>query len=101
MVLAPPFVELLKVWNSPFAKFKWGCPPTRRRTCILVQGQVIPMIWKVNENCTACGTCADVCPVDPTLYVINDKAVYQEARADECTECYACVDSCPEGAIEE
>ncbi|MHA1905553.1 MAG: 4Fe-4S binding protein, partial [Candidatus Thorarchaeota archaeon] len=20
------------------------------------------MIWKVNDNCTACGTCADVCP---------------------------------------
>ena len=65
------------------------------------EDRVITMIWKVNENCTACGTCADVCPVDPTLYVINDVAVYQEARADECTECYACVDSCPEGAIEE
>ncbi len=59
------------------------------------------MIWKVNENCTACGTCADVCPVDPTLYVINDVAVYVLDRADDCTECYACVDSCPEGAIEE
>ena len=60
------------------------------------------MIWKVNDNCTACGTCADVCPVDPTLYVIEgDKSVYQVDRADECTECYACVDSCPEGAIEE
>ncbi|MHA2118740.1 MAG: 4Fe-4S binding protein [Candidatus Thorarchaeota archaeon] len=59
------------------------------------------MMWKVTDACTACGTCADVCPVDPTLYVVNDTAVYQEARADECTECYACVDSCPEGAIEE
>ncbi len=66
-------------------------------------------MWKVNvEKCTACGTCADVCPVDPPLYVIEpygdtgeEKAVYQEDRADECTECYACVDSCPEGAIEE
>ncbi|UCH05936.1 MAG: 4Fe-4S binding protein, partial [Candidatus Thorarchaeota archaeon] len=53
------------------------------------------------DACTACGTCADVCPVDPTLYVVNDVAVYQETRADECTECFACVDSCPEGAIEE
>ncbi|UCH06004.1 MAG: 4Fe-4S dicluster domain-containing protein, partial [Candidatus Thorarchaeota archaeon] len=49
------------------------------------------MMWKVTDACTACGTCADVCPVDPTLYVVNDVAVYQEARADECTECFACV----------
>ena len=59
------------------------------------------MMWKVTDACTACGTCADVCPVDLTLYVIEDKAVYQADRADECTECYACVDSCPEAAIEE
>jgi ferredoxin len=60
------------------------------------------MMWKVTDACTACGTCADVCPVDPTLYVVgDDTAVYQEDRADDCTECYACVDSCPEGAIEE
>jgi len=68
---------------------------------IKTRKEVVQMIWKVTDACTACGTCADVCPVDPTLYVVNDKAVYQEARADECTECYACVDSCPEGAIEE
>ncbi|MFX1603235.1 MAG: 4Fe-4S binding protein, partial [Promethearchaeota archaeon] len=33
-------------------------------------------MWKVTDACTACGTCADVCPVDPTLYVVNDVAVY-------------------------
>ncbi|UCE11127.1 MAG: 4Fe-4S binding protein [Candidatus Thorarchaeota archaeon] len=60
------------------------------------------MIWKVDDDlCTACGTCADVCPVDPTLYVVNDTAVYQVDREDECTECWACHDSCPEGAISE
>jgi len=63
--------------------------------------EVVEMIWKVTDACTACGTCADVCPVDPSLYVVTEKAVYQVARADECTECYACVDSCPEAAIEE
>ena len=68
---------------------------------IKTRKEVVQMIWKVTDACTACGTCADVCPVDPTLYVVNDKAEYQVARADECTECYACVDSCPEGAIEE
>ncbi|MFW9817567.1 MAG: 4Fe-4S dicluster domain-containing protein, partial [Candidatus Thorarchaeota archaeon] len=54
------------------------------------------MIWKVTDLCTGEGTCADVCPVDPTLFVIEGgKAIYQVDRADECTECYACVDSCP------
>ena len=60
------------------------------------------MLWKITDACTGEGTCADVCPVDPTLYVIEGgKAHYQVDRADECTECYACQDSCPEGAIEE
>ncbi|MHA1960510.1 MAG: 4Fe-4S dicluster domain-containing protein [Candidatus Thorarchaeota archaeon] len=60
------------------------------------------MIWKVdNDLCNACGTCADVCPVDPTLYVVTENAVYQVDREEECTECWACSDSCPEGAISE
>jgi len=66
------------------------------------------MIWKVTDKCTGCGTCVDVCPVDPSLYVLKEDkktkkktSEYQAKRADECTECYACTDSCPEGAIVE
>jgi ferredoxin len=80
-------------------KCKWSSLSPADSSRVLTEMKA--MIWKVTDACTACGTCADVCPVDPTLYVVEDKAVYQVARADECTECYACVDSCPEGAIEE
>ena len=50
---------------------------------------------KVNaEECTACGKCADVCPVDAIK--VEDKAVVD---ADTCTDCGACADECPVDAI--
>ena len=45
--------------------------------------------------CTACGTCADVCPSG--CYDIEATAVL--ARPDDCTECGICVDECPSGAL--
>ena len=50
---------------------------------------------KVNaDECTSCGQCADVCPVDAIK--IEDVAVVD---ADTCTDCGACVDECPVDAI--
>lgn len=51
---------------------------------------------KITDECIACGTCVDSCPVgaiaeaDP-IYVISD----------DCTDCQACVDTCPVSAIVE
>jgi NAD-dependent dihydropyrimidine dehydrogenase PreA subunit len=51
---------------------------------------------RINDDCIACGTCVDTCPVgaisegDP-IYTISD----------DCTDCQACVDSCPVAAIVE
>jgi ferredoxin len=53
------------------------------------------MAHKITDECIACGTCIDECPVnaitegDP-IYVID---------ADECTDCAACVEVCPTDAI--
>ena len=50
---------------------------------------------KVNaEECTACGQCADICPVD--AITVNDIA---KVNAEECTDCGNCVDECPVDAI--
>lgn len=47
----------------------------------------------VNENCTACGICEKVCPVDNI--VIKKKPVYK----NNCERCLACIHICPENAI--
>lgn len=51
---------------------------------------------KVNEEeCTACGACADACPAG----VIEVGDVATIANPDDCAECGSCVDECPVGAI--
>ncbi len=47
------------------------------------------------EKCTACGECAEVCPVD--AITIKDVAVVDE---DTCIECGVCINMCPVDAIE-
>ncbi len=52
------------------------------------------MAYVINDDCTACGTCIDECPVEAIsegdIYVIDP---------DECTDCGACADVCPVEAI--
>ncbi len=52
------------------------------------------MAYVINEDCIACGTCIDECPVDAIsegdIYVIDPEL---------CTDCGACADVCPTEAI--
>jgi ferredoxin len=52
------------------------------------------MAYVINDDCTACGTCIDECPVEAIsegdIYVID---------ADICTDCGSCADVCPVEAI--
>lgn len=46
------------------------------------------------EKCTACGNCAEVCPVE--AIEVENKA---KVDADTCVDCGTCVDECPVEAI--
>ena len=52
------------------------------------------MAYVITDDCTACGTCIDECPVDAIaegdIYVIDP---------DVCTDCGSCADVCPVEAI--
>lgn len=49
---------------------------------------------KIIEECIACGTCVDACPVDA---IVESDDIY--AITEACTDCRACVDVCPVDAI--
>jgi ferredoxin len=52
------------------------------------------MAYKINEDCTACGTCIDECPVE----AIAEGDIYK-IDPEVCTDCGACADVCPVEAI--
>ena len=54
------------------------------------------MAFVITNECTACGTCKDTCPVE----AINEGEPYK-IDADTCIDCGQCVDSCPVEAIKE
>jgi ferredoxin len=61
----------------------------------VVQAQIINvMAYKINEDCTACGTCIDECPVE----AISEGDIYK-IDPEVCTDCGACADVCPVEAI--
>lgn len=54
--------------------------------------------WRLLENaCTGCGICADVCPHD-AIHMPHDLALPQ-AIERACTGCMICVKECPFRAL--
>ncbi|MDR2836038.1 MAG: 4Fe-4S binding protein [Bacteroidales bacterium] len=52
------------------------------------------MAYKITDECVACGTCIDECPIgaikEGSIYSIDEEA---------CISCGTCCDACPIGAI--
>jgi ferredoxin len=59
--------------------------------------ELIPLAdasFQTNENCTGCGTCARVCPVN-NIKMVNGKPVWLH----HCENCYGCYGWCPKNAV--
>lgn len=52
------------------------------------------MALRINEECIACGTCVDSCPLGAIVESGDSYTI-----TDDCTECRACTESCPVDAI--
>ena len=52
------------------------------------------MAYVISDDCIACGTCIDECPVE----AISEGDKYP-INPDLCTECGTCADACPSEAI--
>ena len=50
------------------------------------------------DNCTICGTCIDVCPMD--VFTKDDDGKVIVSNPDECVGCRACEVQCPVQCIE-
>jgi uncharacterized protein (DUF362 family)/NAD-dependent dihydropyrimidine dehydrogenase PreA subunit len=74
----------------------------RGRVGSLVKEWIVPRPVIDHARCTACGTCVQMCPVDPKA-VDFDSELGRGAppvhHYDRCIRCYCCQELCPERAI--
>jgi NAD-dependent dihydropyrimidine dehydrogenase PreA subunit len=63
-------------------------------TIVLLTKSLNQMAYIITEDCTACGSCIDECPVD----AISEGDIYK-IDPDVCTDCGSCADVCPVEAI--
>jgi len=55
------------------------------------------MAYVITDDCVACGSCVDVCPVEA---IAEGDPIYK-IDPDTCVSCGQCADACPSEAITE
>lgn len=70
----------------------------------IVRNLVVPRPFIVEARCTLCGTCVEVCPVEPKAvdWRGTGRSDDEPPRHDysRCIRCYCCQELCPSHAIE-
>ena len=67
-------------------------PFSKKQLKIHIYGEGIENYVYTDNNCTGCGICAKVCPVDNIEVDKENKTI---AFNDKCVGCFACLHNCP------
>jgi ferredoxin len=76
--------------GTGLGRFQWLSPLLKSGTSLK------PRV--ITENCKACGSCRDSCPVQ--AITIDNDTKYARIDDDKCIRCYCCNEMCPESAVE-
>lgn len=88
-------INLDNVQITIFRYASWFVVPKNGYICIVKQLKTFQtMAYVISDDCIACGTCIDECPVG----AISEGDKYS-INPDMCTECGTCADVCPSEAI--
>jgi uncharacterized protein (DUF362 family)/Pyruvate/2-oxoacid:ferredoxin oxidoreductase delta subunit len=77
-------------------------PYARGKVRSFLKNALVPKPFIVGEKCSTCGTCVNICPVDPKAvdWHNGNKKIPPSYQYDRCIRCYCCQELCPEGAVE-
>jgi ferredoxin len=71
-------------------------PVSKKQLKLHIYGEGIENYVYTDNNCTGCGLCAGVCPVDNIEVDEVNKTI---ALKDRCFGCFACLHNCPQNNI--